>query len=89
MSSFENSRWYAEDPHHWPAVHPGEVLAVLQEGLGDEGGVEVAALQLRQQSVRVELPDLLQVAKDQVRPAEEGYIHISIHNIDIDIVFIT
>ena len=48
------------------------MLAVLQEGLGDEGGVEVAALQLRQQSVRVELPDLLQVAKDQVRPAEEG-----------------
>ena len=53
------------------------MLAVLQEGLGDEGGVEVAALQLRQQSVRVELPDLLQVAEDQVRPAEDWYTYLS------------
>ena len=49
------------------------MLAVLQERLRNQRGVHVAALQLREQGVRVEIPNLIQVSEDEFS-LEEGQV---------------
>ena len=60
-----------------PAVQPGQVLGVFQECFGDQGGVEVTALQLGQQGVSVELPDLLEVAEYEVSLERDGQLEVA------------
>ena len=49
------------------------MLRILQERLSNQLWVHVAALQLGEQSVRVKVPDLIQVPEDEVS-FEEGEV---------------
>ena len=53
------------------------MLGVFQESLGDQSGVEVTALQLGKESVRVEVPDLLEVAEYEVSLERDGQLEVA------------
>ena len=53
------------------------MLGVFQECFGDQGGVEVTALQLGEQGVSVEVPDLLEVAEYEVSLERDSQLEVT------------
>ena len=53
------------------------MLGVFQESLGDQSGVEVTALKLGKESVRMEVPDLLEVAEYEVSLERDGQLEVA------------